>query len=64
MGDLIDFLAYKRKKALSQKEYEDFLSEVRRLNVFTVMWTPYDVAKEVQTNPNWMDLFFYEDEDW
>ena len=60
MGDVIDFMAYKRKKEAIPR-YE---AELDRLWVVIIVWTPYCFARERQVNENWMDLFFYPDKDW
>jgi hypothetical protein len=64
MGDVIDFLEYKRKKEVAKNDYKAFMDELRRLNTWSFYWTPYDIALEKQNNVNWMDIFFYPDEDW
>jgi hypothetical protein len=60
MGDLIDFMAYKRKR----ESLPNYNTELDRLWVVIVIWTPYKIARERQVNSNWMDMFFYPDEDW
>jgi hypothetical protein len=60
MGDLIDFMAYKRKR----EALPNYNAELDRLWVVIVIWTPYRIARERQVNSNWMDMFFYPDEDW
>lgn len=61
MGDVIDFVAYRAKKKNTFSRYEH---ELDRLWVVILIWTPYRFARERQVNENWMDLFFYPDEDW
>jgi hypothetical protein len=60
MGDLIDFMTYKRKR----ESLPNYNTELDRLWVVIVIWTPYRIARERQVNSNWMDLFFYPDKDW
>jgi hypothetical protein len=60
MGDLVDFIAYKKKKETSFC-YED---ELNRLWVVILIWSPYAFARERQLNDRWMEMFFYQDKDW
>lgn len=60
MGDLVDFMAYKKRKETFPR-YED---ELNRLWVVILIWSPYAFAKERQVNQNWMEMFFYPDRDW
>ena len=60
MGDLIDFMAHKKRK----KDFPRYESELNRLWVVIVVWTPYALAREKQVNSHWMEDFFYPDKDW
>lgn len=61
MGDLVDFVIYKKKKEAISSSYED---ELNRLWVVILVWSPYAFAREKQVNSNWMEMFFYPDKDW
>jgi len=60
VGEVINLEEYRRNK----KRYKAYSSELNRLWVTIIIWTPYDFALEKQINANWMNNFFYPDEDW
>ena len=61
MGDVINLTEYRQHKKTLVTTYP---SEEQQLGTLITVWTPCDFAIERYTNENWMDTFFYPDEDW